>query len=53
MGPHLLDTARFLFREAERLYCQTDRIHEDIQGEDVATVMLRMGGRKGVSFEFR
>jgi predicted dehydrogenase len=51
MGPHLLDTARFLFGEAESLYCQTDRIHADIKGEDVATVMLRMGGRTTVTVE--
>ena len=44
IGTHILDTARFLFGEASRLYCQTARIHEDIRGEDVATVMLEMGG---------
>jgi predicted dehydrogenase len=26
------------------LYCQTARIHADIKGEDVATVMMEMGG---------
>ncbi len=44
IGSHLLDTARFLFGEASRLFCQTARIHPDIRGEDVATVMLEMGG---------
>lgn len=44
LGTHLLDVARFLFGEAERLYCQTDRVHADIKGEDVATVMMRMRG---------
>ncbi len=44
MGSHILDVARFLFGEAETLYCRTHRIHEDIRGEDVATVMMRMGG---------
>jgi D-apiose dehydrogenase len=44
MGPRLLDTARFVFGEAEKLYCQTDRIPKDTKGEDVATVMLTMGG---------
>jgi predicted dehydrogenase len=44
LGSHLLDTARFLFGEANSLYCQTRRIHADIRGEDVATVMLEMGG---------
>lgn len=42
MGSHILDTARFLFGEAVRVYCQTHRIHPGIQGEDVATVMLKM-----------
>lgn len=44
MGSHTLDVARFLFGEAESLYCQTRRVHRDIRGEDVATVMLRMKG---------
>ena len=42
LGSHTLDVARFLFGEAERLYCQTQRVHTDIRGEDVATVMLHM-----------
>jgi predicted dehydrogenase len=41
-GSHQLDVARFLFGEAESVYCHTDRVHPDIRGEDVATVMLRM-----------
>jgi predicted dehydrogenase len=48
MGSHLLDVARFLFGEADSLCCQTHRVHRDIQGEDVATVMMRMGGRTTV-----
>jgi predicted dehydrogenase len=44
MGSHVLDVARFLFGEAQRLYCQTRRVHPNIKGEDVATVMLEMGG---------
>ena len=44
IGSHILDAARFLFGEAESLYCQTSRVHADIRGEDVATVMMRMGG---------
>jgi predicted dehydrogenase len=43
LGSHLLDAARFLFGEAESLYCQASRVHRDIKGEDVATVMMRMG----------
>ena len=44
MGSHLLDVARFLFGEADRLYCRTQRVHPDIRGEDAATVMLGMRG---------
>ena len=40
IGTHILDVSRFLFGEATRLYCQTRRMHSDIQGEDVATVMM-------------
>lgn len=42
MGSHILDVARFLFGEATALNCRTCRIHPDIQGEDVATVLLQM-----------
>jgi predicted dehydrogenase len=42
MGSHVLDVARCLFGEAGRLYCQTGKVHADIRGEDVATVMLQM-----------
>jgi predicted dehydrogenase len=43
IGSHILDTARFLFGEARTLYCRTHRIHKEIKGEDVATVMMTMG----------
>jgi predicted dehydrogenase len=43
LGSHTLDAARFLFGEAEILYCQIGRVHRDIKGEDVATIMMRMG----------
>lgn len=49
MGPHILDVARLLFGEAESVYCQTYRAHRDIEGEDVATVMMKMGGKTTVS----
>jgi len=49
LGSHILDTARFLFGEADCLYCQTHQVHTDIAGEDVATVMLEMGGRTSVT----
>lgn len=42
LGSHILDVSRFLFGEASSLYCQTNRIHTDIRGEDVATVMMEM-----------
>lgn len=42
IGTHILDTARFLFGEAEGLLCLTNRVHRDIRGEDVATVTLAM-----------
>ncbi len=42
MGSHILDVARFLFGEAAALNCRTNRVHGDIRGEDVATVMLQM-----------
>jgi predicted dehydrogenase len=48
LGSHILDVARFLFGEAGSLYCQTQRIHQDIKGEDVATVMMKMGGQTTV-----
>ena len=51
LGSHILDVARFLFGEADRLYCQTHKIHPDINGEDVATVILRMGGKTTVLVE--
>jgi predicted dehydrogenase len=51
IGSHVLDSARFLFGEAFSLYCQTRRIHPDIKGEDVATVMMRMGGDVSVVCE--
>ncbi|MEW6160776.1 MAG: Gfo/Idh/MocA family oxidoreductase [Verrucomicrobiota bacterium] len=42
LGSHALDVARFLFGEVQTLCCHTQRIHQDIRGEDVASVMLRM-----------
>lgn len=51
MGTHILDVARFLFGEAERLYCQVHRVHSDCKGEDVATVMMLMGGTTTVTCE--
>ncbi len=47
VGSHILDVARFLFGEAKTLYCRTQRIHSDIKGEDVATVVMTMGDTEG------
>jgi D-apiose dehydrogenase len=44
LGSHTLDVARFLFGEAGTLFCHIDRVHKDIKGEDVATIMMRMKG---------
>src|SRR6185503_10227342 len=43
LGTHTLDTARFLFGEAQSVYCETTRVHPNIKGEDVATITMRMG----------
>jgi predicted dehydrogenase len=52
MGSHILDVARFLFGEPGSLYARTHRVHGDIRGEDVATVVLSMdGGRTTVLCE--
>ena len=51
MGTHILDVARYLFGEAESLYCHTQTIHKDIQGEDVATIMLKMASGATVVVE--
>lgn len=49
IGSHILDTARFLFGDVNRLYCQTHRITPDIKGEDVATVMMKMNSEMTVT----
>jgi predicted dehydrogenase len=51
MGTHILDVSRFLFGEADRLNCQMHKIHPDIKGEDVATIMMQMGGKTTVTCE--
>lgn len=42
IGSHVLDVCRFLFGEAQSLYCITHRVNEKIKGEDVANVMMQM-----------
>lgn len=49
LGSHILDVARFLFGEPTTLFCQTRKVHADIRGEDVATVMLDVGGTTTVT----
>ena len=41
VGVHILDVARFLLGEAERVYCETQRVRPGLSGEDMATVLLR------------
>jgi predicted dehydrogenase len=42
IGSHILDICRFLFGEAQTLYCQTKRVNPSIKGEDVANVLMQM-----------
>ena len=51
IGSHILDAARFLFGEARALFCRTSRVNPAIKGEDVATVMMEMGGGTTVTCE--
>jgi predicted dehydrogenase len=45
MGVHLLDAARFLFGEAQSLYCTTKNTRPGFfKGENLATVMTEMNG---------
>lgn len=40
LGSHTLDVARFLFGEASTLFCRIKKVHQEIKGEDVATILL-------------
>lgn len=42
MGSHILDVTRYLFGEADKLWCTTKSINPGIRGEDVAVVMMEM-----------
>ncbi len=46
LGTHILDTARYLFGEAQSIFCQTHSIHRNIRGEDVATIVMSMNNGK-------
>jgi predicted dehydrogenase len=51
IGTHILDVARFLFGEPWALFCRTARVHADIRGEDVATVMMAVDKQTSVVCE--
>jgi D-apiose dehydrogenase len=51
IGTHILDATRMLFGEARTLFCRTAKVHSDIRGEDVATVMLGMDSGPTVTCE--
>jgi predicted dehydrogenase len=42
IGSHILDVCRFLFGEADTLYCRTTAVNPSIKGEDVANVFMKM-----------
>jgi predicted dehydrogenase len=41
-GSHQLDLARFFMGEARSVYCQHLRVRDDIAGEDVASIAIKM-----------
>ena len=41
LGIHVLDLARVLMGEVERLYCETQSVRPGIAGEDMATITLK------------
>lgn len=51
IGTHILDIARFYFGEAQNVYCQVHRVHPDVRGEDVATVIMMMDRQITVTCE--
>lgn len=51
LGVHLLDTARFLFGEADSLYAHTHRVQPGIAGEDAATVVIKTAASATVTCE--
>jgi predicted dehydrogenase len=51
IGTHILDATRMLFGEARMLFCRTARVHREIKGEDVATVILDMQSGATVTCE--
>jgi len=57
VGVHMLDLARFLMGEVERISCETQRRNPKVRAEDTATMLLRhVGGAVSVvecSYEAR
>lgn len=41
-GSHQFDVLRYLFGEAETIYCEKQRVNPTIKGEDVTTSILKM-----------
>lgn len=49
LGVHVLDVARFLFGDVDRLMATTARVNRRVKGEDVATMlMIHSGGATSV-----
>ncbi len=44
IGSHVLDVCRFVFGEAQLLFCRTASVNPKIKGEDVANVLMQMQG---------
>lgn len=42
LGIHLLDLSRFFLGDVESLTCLTQRVNPNINGEDVATILMKM-----------
>jgi len=47
IGSHILDVCRFLFGEADTLFCHTHSVNPTIKGEDVANILMKM--KNGIS----
>ncbi|RVU02911.1 Gfo/Idh/MocA family oxidoreductase [Mucilaginibacter limnophilus] len=42
IGSHIFDIVRYLFGDAENIYCKTKTVNKKIKGEDVANAFLEM-----------
>lgn len=43
LGVHYLDTLRYLFGEADSVYAQMHQLSQEVMGEDLATIIVKMG----------